>query len=194
MCNGNDLLRIRRRKISNNKAMRDNLKGGLGKFLNVKIQNEKKEKDINKIYNADYYKIKNKYKNEYNKYIFTQRVLLPQKNMEEIEKTKKIRTFASQEKYLRHATDGSYRSIMLKTPEYFPTKGRKKINKSNDCGNKPDSDIFFRNKNEDYKVDDRLFGVERKCRSRYMNTESSLPRYKFGRKPFFEKRQYNPLY
>ena len=35
----------------------------------------KKSVDINKMYDADYYKIRYKYKNDYNKIDFTQRVL-----------------------------------------------------------------------------------------------------------------------
>ena len=77
---------------------------------------------------------------------------------------------------------------MFKTPINFPTKGRKRMNKSFDCGNKPDSEIFFDNKLEECnKYNDRLFGVERKIRRRIFKTKSKIPPYKFGRKHFFDK-------
>ena len=166
----------------------------MAKFINVKPKNEKKSEDISKIYNPEYYKIKKKFKYDYNKYDFTQRVLIPENNIEK-RKISKIKTFVSQEKNLRHTTDGTYRSLMLKTPINFPTRGRKRMNKSFDCGNKPDSEIFFDNKLEECnKYNDRLFGVERKIRRRIINTESEIPPYKFGRKHFFDKEKSTALY
>ena len=198
MCDGNDLILRRIDRKKKNRVMPDNLKYGIGNFMNVMIINKKKGKDLDKSYNADYYKIKNKYQNEFNKYKFTQRVLIPQKNTEpvEMEKTKRIRKFGSQEKNLRHTTDGTFKSLMLKTPDSFPTKGRKRINKSIDCGNKPDSDIFLVNKMEDYikNDDNRLFGVERKFRNRFANEESVIPPYKLAKRHFFEFEELSSLY
>lgn len=149
---------------------------------------------IDQMYNADYYFIKKKYKNDFNKYQFTQRVIRPEKNTERA-KVNKIKTFEGQGKDLRHTTDGTYRSLMIKTPIYIPIKGRKRINKSMDCGNKPDSEIFYDNKLEECdKYNDRIFGVERKIRAKIINTESVIPPYKFGRKHFFDKEKSTSLY
>ena len=190
-CNGNDL---HNRKYKN-KVYNDSFDGGIGKFMNVKVKKEKKIKDIDKLYDADYYKIKTKYKNDYNKLDFTQRVLLPENNKEKKARIQKIRTYASQEKNLRHTTDGTYKSLMFKTPDSFPMKGRKRMNKSIDCGNKPDSELFYENKIEEcMKDNNRLFGVERKCRCKVINTESIIHPYRFGRKHFFDKEKSSTLY
>ena len=146
------------------------------------------------MYDADYYKIKNKYKNDYNKYNFTQRVLCPENNTEKV-RINKIKTYTSQKNILRHKTDGTYKSLMLITPEVFPIKGRKRINKSIDCGNKPDSILFYEDKLEECNKDNnRLFGVERKLRAKAINIESEIQPYKFGRKHFFDKEKKTALY
>ena len=91
-------------------------------------------------------------------------------------------------KELRRVGEGSYLSLIARTPVSFPIKGRKRINKSFDCGNKPDSEIFFDNKIEQCVNDNKkLFGVQRKLRAKLINAESENLPYKFGRKHFFEK-------
>lgn len=163
------------------------MEGGIANFMVRNERKRKKVRSIDKLYNADYYKIKNKYANEFNRYKFTQRVILPEKNPE-VKNFQKIKTLAVQEKNLRHATDGTYKSLMIKTPITFPIKGRKRMNKSFDCGNKPDCPLFFDDKIEECAKDnDKLFGVQRKHRTKIINLESEIPPYKFGRKPFFEK-------
>ena len=190
-CNGNDL---HRRQKNNRKICIDNLEGGIGKFIETKPKKKISKQNIDKTYNSDYYKIKNKYKNDYNKYQFTQRVIDPEKNIEKM-KVSKIKTFRSQEKNLRHITDGTYKSLMSKTPIDIPIKGRKRMNKSIDCGNKPDSILFYENRLEECSKDNnRLFGVERKFRTKLINTESVIPPYKFGRKHFFDKEKSTSLY
>ena len=91
-------------------------------------------------------------------------------------------------KELRRVGEGSYLSLIARTPVSFPIKGRKRINKSFDCGNKPDSEIFFDNKiGECVNDNKKLFGVQRKLRAKLINAESENLPYKFGRKHFFEK-------
>lgn len=176
------------------KTTNENLYCGLGRFINSGPKYHKKRDEIYKKYKPEYYKIKKKFKYDYNNFDFTQRVILPENNTEK-KPVHKIRTFYSQEKDLRHTTDGSYRSLILKTPMTFPTKGRKKVNKSFDCGNRPDSEIFFDYKMEECnKGNDGLFGVERKIRRKAINKESELPPYKFGRKHFFNKEKTTSLY
>ena len=76
---------------------------------------------------------------------------------------KKLRIMTQAGKELRRVGEGSYLSLIARTPVSFPIKGRKRINKSFDCGNKPDSGIFYENKIEEcMKDNNRLFGVERK--------------------------------
>jgi hypothetical protein len=80
-------------------------------------------------------------------------------------------------------------SLLARTPMSFPVRGRKRLNNSLDCGNNLENIIFYDNNNiEDCKKDNnRLFGVERKYRTKVINVESENPPYKFGRKHFFEK-------
>lgn len=187
--NGNDL----HRKYKNNKVYKDHLDGGIGNFMNKEPEHKKVKLNEEKMQKSDYYKIKNKFKN-FNKYQFTQRVIYPENDTEK-KRVTKIRTFKSQEKDLRYTTDGTYGSLMLKTPVTFPIKGRKRMNKSIDCGNKPDSILFYEDKIEEcMKDNNRLFGVERKFRSKVINTESPLEPYKFGRKHFFNKEKSTSLY
>lgn len=189
VCNGNDLPRKYKKNTNY-----ENLHGGLGRFINVGPKCNKKKDEIYKKYKPEYYQIKKKFKYDYNKYDFTRRVILPENNTEK-KPVHKIRTFYSQEKDLRHTTDGSYRSLILKTPMTFPTKGRKRVNKSFDCGNRPDSEIFFDNKIEECaKGNEGLFGVERKIRRKEINKESVIPPYKFGRKHFFDKEKSTALF
>jgi hypothetical protein len=172
----------------------ENMHGGLGRFINAGQKCHKKPDEIYKKYKPEYYKIKKKFKNDYNNFDFTRRVILPENDTEK-KPVNKIRTFYSQEKDLRHLTDGSYRSLILKTPMTFPIKGRKRVNKSFDCGNRPDSEIFFDYKMEECtKGNEGLFGVERKIRRKPINTESQLPPYKFGRKHFFKEEKSTSLY
>ena len=166
---------------------RDNLDGGIAKFINV---NKKKDfsKDIfNKKYKNDYYKIRKKFIDDYNKIDFTKRVIMPQKNPEK-PRPKKTRIITELGKNFRRLGEGSYMSLIARTPVSFPIKGRRRINKSLDCGNKPDSEIFYDNKIEEcIKDNNRLFGVKRKFRTKLINIESEDPPYRFGRKHFFGK-------
>ena len=154
----------------------------------MNTKKEKKITNLDKLYDADYYKIKNKY-DEYNKYNFTQRVLLPESNKEKTEKTHRIRICGSQEKDLRHTTDGTIKSLLMRTPVNFQMKGgRKRIKKSFDSGNRPDNEIFFEYTIGDLSmIGDRLYGVERKLRSKVINIESETPPFRFGRKHFYDK-------
>ena len=162
--------------------------------MNIKPMIKQALLDVDKIYDSDYYKIKNKYKNDYNKYKFTQRVVCPENDTEK-KRINKIRTYGSQEKNSRYTIDGTYKSLMNKTLVVIPIKGRKRMNKSIDCGNKPDSIIFNENRlDECMKDNNRIFGVERKFRSKVINTESEIQPYKFGRKHFFDKEKTTSLY
>ena len=166
---------------------RDNLSGGIAKFINVNKRKDYSKDIFNKKYNKDYYKIRKKFKIDYNKVDFTKREINPQKNTEKA-LPKKLRIMTQAGKELRRVGEGSYLSLIARTPVSFPIKGRKRINKSFDCGNKPDSEIFFDNKIEECVNDNKkLFGVQRKLRAKLINAESENLPYKFGRKHFFEK-------
>ena len=54
--------------------------------------------------------------------------------------------------------EGSYVSLIARTPVSFPVKGRKRVNKSFDCGNRPDNIIFH-----DYKEENNLFDSLWRC-------------------------------
>ena len=185
--NGNDYdLDFTIKKLTR-KSYKDNLNGGIAKFINVNKKKDVSKDEYNKKYNKDYYKIRKKFKIDYNKVDFTKRVINPQKNTEKA-LPKKLRIMTQAGKELRRVGEGSYLSLIARTPVSFPIKGRKRINKSFDCGNKPDSEIFFDNKIEECVNDNKkLFGVQRKLRAKLINAESENLPYKFGRKHFFEK-------
>lgn len=171
------------------KKCKDNIIGGIAKFINVNKKKDVKKEEFIKKYSKDYYKIRKKFKIEYNKIDFTKRVILPQNNTERVS-PKKLRIITEAGKQFRRLGEGSYMSLFVRTPISFPVKSsRKRLNSSFDCGNKNDNIIFYENNNtEECKKDNnRLFGVERKYRSKVINAESVDPPYKFGRKHFFEK-------
>ena len=185
--NGNDYDLDFTIKKPTRKSYKDNLNGGIAKFINVNKKKDVSKDEYNKKYNKDYYKIRKKFKIDYNKVDFTKRVINPQKNTEKA-LPKKLRIMTQAGKELRRVGEGSYLSLIARTPVSFPIKGRKRINKSFDCGNKPDSEIFFDNKIEQCVNDNKkLFGVQRKLRAKLSNAESENLPYKFGRKHLFEK-------
>jgi hypothetical protein len=185
--NGNDYDLDFTIKKPTRKSYKDNLNEGIAKFINVNKKKDVSKDEYNKKYNKDYYKIRKKFKIDYNKVDFTKRVINPQKNTEKA-LPKKLRIMTQAGKELRRVGEGSYLSLIARTPVSFPIKGRKRINKSFDCGNKPDSEIFFDNKIEECVNDNKkLFGVQRKLRAKLINAESENLPYKFGRKHFFEK-------
>ena len=163
-------------------AQKDHLKDGIGTYI---YKNQSKKINPSKFVNKknDYNKIR--YENK--DYNVTQRVIIPDKNYTKIKPNKK--KFFSQEKNLRYTSDGSYQSLIDRTPISFPIKGRKKINNSFEC----DHDLFLRkNIQDDNGV--RIFGVERKNIRKNHNYESELPKFKFGRKHFYFKEEKTSLY
>jgi len=184
--NGNDY-EFTHKMPSKKSYCKDNLSGGIAKFINVNKRKDYSKELFIKKYKKDYYKIRKKFIDDYNKIDFTKRVILPQKNIEK-PPPKKMKIITEAGKNLRRLGEGSYLSLIARTPVSFPVKGRKRVNKSFDCGNKPDSEIFFENKIEEcMKDNNRLFGVERKFRTKLINIESEDPPYKFGRKHFYGK-------
>ena len=168
-----------------NDAQKDHLKEGIGTFIyNKKFKKINPADFINK---SDYNKIQYENKN----YNVTQRVLNPNKN--NIKEKPNKKKFFSIEKNLRYTSDGTYQSLIDRTPVILSIKGRKRLNQSFDSGNKPDNDLFLRQKiNENKGI--RLFGVERKKISKNHNFESEPEKYKFGRKHFFHKEAKTTLY
>ena len=67
---------------------KDNIKGGIAKFINTNKRKDKTKENLIKKYNKDYYRIRKKFKEEYNKLDFTKRVIIPQKNKEKAPKKK----------------------------------------------------------------------------------------------------------
>lgn len=128
-----------------------------------------------------------RYKN--NNFAVTERVLIPEKNKTQMKTTRK-KFYRSQEKNLRHETDGSLISLFNKTPDKFIiTTGRKKIN------NSFDNNLFklLQHDERNYTLADgneasvRIFGVERKRITRNHNEETE-PEY--GIKPYDYRKQF----
>ena len=124
-CDGNDLRVSRPRKV-----IRDNLEGGIGRFLYRNQMLNEKERLNNNNNNSkrpkrNVYKFIN---------INTERVLEPQKNTEE-EKINKKKTYNEEERNLRHESGGRITSLFDKTPVKFPYRGKKTFyNNSVDYG------------------------------------------------------------
>ena len=171
--------------IKIDKSQKDHLQDGIGSYI-YKRQLKKINPEI--FVNKNPYNII-KYNNK--DYNVTQRVLIPDKNTIKLKPNKK--RFFSQEKNLRYTSKGNYQSLIDRTPVILPIKGRKRLNKSFDSGNKPDNDLFLRENIKENK-DIRLFGVERKYITKNHNNESEIPKYTFGRKHFFHQEVKNSLY
>ena len=166
-------------------ARNDHLKDGIGNFIYTKeFKYINPLKFVNK---SDY----NKIKYENNDYKISQRVLIPDKNTLKTKPNRK--KFFSIENNLRHTSDGTYQSLIDRTPVYTPIKGRKKVNLSFDNNNEQNHDLFLREKNKK-RNEGRLFGVERKNIIKNHNTESTIPEYKVGKRHFFHKEVKTSLY
>lgn len=169
LSNGNDLKPISRMRKS------DNLEGGIGRFLN------KKKVDLNRTTDDNYAR---KIKLNNNAYRKTQRVIYPNHNNEIYKSTKK-KTFEQYAELLRHRTDGTYKSLIDKTPnESFPlNQGKKKLNSSMEYSFQP-TNMF----SEKFLCDPnytRIFGVDRKKIIKKPNSESQPLMFdKNGRKHF----------
>ena len=158
---------------------------GIGNYIYKK--QFKKINPENFINKSNYNKIQYQNKN----YNITQRVIIPEKNNAKVKPNKK--KFFSIEKNLRYTSSGTYQSLIDRTPIVLPIKGRRRLNKSNETGNKPDNDLFLR-ENIKEKNGTRLFGVERKNITKNHNSESQPEKNKFGRKHFFHKEIKTSLY
>ena len=172
---------------------KDNIIGSVAKFINTNKRKDKTKEIFNKKYNKDYYRIRKKFREEYNKIDFTKRVIIPQKNKEKVP-PKKMRILTEARKNLLRVGECSFQSLMIRTPQSFPIKeGRKRINKSFDCGNRPDNIIFhdyknFKNKEcQKNNNDNEIFGVGRKLRIKLINFESRISPHKFGKKQYHGK-------
>jgi hypothetical protein len=181
----NDRKNINKDFIYEYDARNDHLKDGIGNFIYKKqFKYINPLKFVNK---SDYNKIK--YKN--NDYNISQRVIIPDKNTLQSKPNRK--KFFSMEKNLRHTSDGSYQSLIDRTPVYIPIKGKKKVNLSFDNSNGQNHDIFLIEKIKK-RNEGRLFGVERKNIIKNHNTESTIPEYKVGKRHFFNKEVKTSLY
>lgn len=169
--NGNDLKK--HKKIVRPK---DNLEGGIGRFLTRnRIENER-EMEMNSINNnpkgpraRDY-----KYLN-----LNSQRVIYPEKD-NEIQKVNKKRTYGSVEKNLLHTTDGRITTLLNKTPLQFNYRGKKMFNNSVENWRKKDTNLF----SDDFLNDksyNRIPGVSRKHLIHKVNVETQ-PINQFGKK------------
>ena len=174
--NGNDL---KKHKKFLNKT-KDNLEGGIGRFLNRIIrENEMKREREKNLSNNKYINRNKGYKNLN---LNSQRVIYPEKDTE-IKKVNKKRTYRSQEKNLLHTTDGRITSLLKKTPLKFINKG-KKMNCSVEYGRKKDTNLFSDEFLNDKKYN-RIPGVKRKHLTHKVNIETQpLDIFANGRKHF----------
>ena len=79
--NGNDY-EFTHKMPSKKSYCKDHLSGGIAKFININKRKDYSKELFIKKYKKDYYKIRKKFIDDYNKIDFTKRVILPQKNIE----------------------------------------------------------------------------------------------------------------
>jgi hypothetical protein len=171
--NGNDIKK-RNKKINNN--IKDNLEGGIGKFLS---RENKIENDIKVRPNTSRNNINNFYKN-----LNTNRVIHPNLNNEETKQIRK-RINNSMEKYI-NKNNGNIFSLLNKTPLSFPIRGKKRVNSSFD--NKNGVDIFSKDFLYDNKFNHLLGNGGKLHLSVYANKETeSKDIFSSGRKHFKTK-------
>ena len=156
--NGNDLKK--HKKIVRKK---DNLEGGIGRFLTKNRLENEKQNEKNSFENNP--RKKNKLLN-----INSQRVINPEKDTE-IKKVNKIRTYGSMEKDLLHTTDGRITTLLGKTPLNFKYRGKRTYNNSVDYGKRKDTNLFSEEFLND-KSYNRIPGVTRKHLSHKVNLET----------------------
>lgn len=164
--NGND---IKKRKL--NILRKDNLEGGIGKFLSKGIEknNNRPNTCTNNI-------------NLYYQNLNTNRVIHPNLNNEP-NKQKRKRINKSMEKYI-NSNNGNINYLLNKTPDSFPVKGKKRFNNSFDN----QTGIFSKEFLYDNKYNP-IFGFGGKAHlSNYANKETE-PKNIFGsgRKHFREQ-------
>ena len=157
--NGNDLKK--HKKIVRKK---DNLEGGIGRFLTKSRLENEKQNEKNSFENNN--------KRKKNKFLNTnsQRVIYPEKDTE-VKKVNKIRTYGSIEKNLLHTTDGRITSLLAKTPLNFRYRGKRTYNNSVDYGKRKDTNLF----SEEFLNDknyNRIPGVTRKHLTHKVNLET----------------------
>ena len=166
--NGNDLKK--HKKIVRKK---DNLEGGIGRFLTKnKLENEK-QNDMNSFGN-------NKRKKNKLLKINSQRVLFPEKDTE-VKKVNKIRTYGSIEKNMLYNTDGRISTLLGKTPLNYNYKGKRIYNSSVDYGKRKDTNLFSDEFLND-KSYNRIPGVTRKHLTHKVNLETQQLDYKNGKR------------
>ena len=168
--NGNDIKK-RNKKINNRK---DNLEGGIGKFLSIEIKNEN---NIKRPYTSRN-NINSFYKN-----LNTNRVIQPNLNNEPSKQIRK-RINNSMEKYI-YKNNGNIYSLFNKTPISFPIKGKKRVNGSFD---KNGVDFFSKDFLYDNKHNPIIGNGGRLHLSMYANKETE-PKdiFSSGRKHFKTK-------
>jgi hypothetical protein len=157
--NGNDL-KIHQKIV----RKKDNLEGGIGRFLTKnRIENEK-QSEKNSFENNNKRK-QNKLLN-----INSQRVIYPEKDIE-VKKVNKIRTYESMRKNSLHNTDGRITTLLGKTPLNFKYRGKRTYNNSVDYGKRKDTNLF----SEEFLNDknyNRIPGVTRKHLIHKVNLET----------------------
>ena len=170
---------------------------GLGKFIfNKKLKKIERNK---KLYNIDGYKIRQKLKYDYNNLKNTKRVIFPESNYEKKVEPKRKKRFSSAENNIRHVTDGTFQSLLNRTPDKFIiSNGKRKLNSSFQ-----ENILFYEDKKDLWQIDnDKIFGISHKVRVKNINEESeptdifkSSYNRRIGKKCFYKlERQKSSIY
>lgn len=172
--NGDDLKKHKR--IYRNK-MKDNLEGGLSKFLSKnRFLNER-----NNNMNNNFLKKTYKYLN-----VNSQRVIYPEKDTE-VKRINKKRTYASIDRTFNKKNKGTYYSLLDKTPLKPIEKGKKVLINTCVNGRKKDTKLFSESFLNDPKYN-RIPGVDRKqCVGNITNETEPINEFAYGKRHFATK-------
>lgn len=130
---------------------RDNLEGGLGPFMTKEYHSRRK--GIERKRNG----------------ISTERVINPSMN-NEVVPPKNKRTFYKLRQASLHSTDGSFNSLIMKTPKSFPVRGKKRCNS---VSGKEDHDFFSKEFLMDNKANP-IPGIQRKIRRNFSSSSNPI--------------------
>lgn len=156
LSNGNDIKDYKFKTIQNSR--RDNLEGGIGKFVNVQDDSYLERASRKKNF---------AHENSRNK-IPTERVINP--SIEQTSEPRRAKKACHSVENSRHLTDGTFQSLLNRTPEKFISRGKKIITAYN--VREKETNMFSKEFLFDKTVTG-LFGVMRKVRKKRSDEKES---------------------
>lgn len=143
---------------------KDNLEGGLGKFL---MEERRDRRFLNHSINASHSlsRIKKLHDNDLKQ---TRRVIYPASNNEP-QRPQKKKTYQNSQRTLRFSREGCYFDLIEKTPKFIPIKGKKRMHRDYNqnrerylgvfggCDNEIDDNLIYNDCAKNHKMRDFLY-------------------------------------